>query len=257
MFCINCGREQKIGQKFCPICGTPFAVVDSGVQEKVKECQSMPIGVSGEENPEKLMDSFDALDLKEVEGEIEKKVSPETDVSNILSTSTQKSSALEDSPDGMSLNVKAENAKEKKDSLAQRIMYGFFAVCIFFGGKAACSSFDRYESDDSFDSSSSSSSSYAEEKADYGPDWLTSFRFDSEPSNGVVTSLSFSKDGTCVSSAHDRYTGQRMSFDGTFSVKGNTIYINLQGASSTIYFTIDNSRQRIVSSSGAVFKQSL
>ena len=33
MYCKKCGTEQKLGQKFCPKCGTPFIVVE-GEDEK-------------------------------------------------------------------------------------------------------------------------------------------------------------------------------------------------------------------------------
>ena len=246
MFCKNCGREQKIGQKFCPICGTPFAVVVNKEQEdEADTCQCLPKIASVDDEAKKLMSEENTIEEKKVDERKGESVTPETTIKNAL---ISYDSPVDEKQNDADTHANVSKTKEERETMVKKIVLGIFAVCIFFGGKAACGSFD---------SSSSSSSSYAEEKEDYGPDWLTSYRFDSEPSNGVVTSFLFRKDGTCVSSAYDRYTGQRMSFDGTFSVKGNTIYINLQGASSTIYFTIDNTRQRIVSSSGAVFKQSL
>lgn len=254
MFCKNCGREQKIGQKFCPICGTQFAVVVNKEQEdEADTCQCLPKTASVDDEAKKLMSEENTIEEKKVDDRKGESVTPETAIQDAL---ISYDSPVDEKQNGADKNANVGKTIEEKEALIKNIVLGIFSVCIFFG--CILIFFGGADSTcESFDFSSSSSSSFVEEKDDYGPDWLTSFRFDSEPSNGVVTSLMFRKDGTCVSSAHDRYTGRRMSFDGTFSVKGNTIYINLQGASSTIYFTIDNSRQRIVSSSGAVFKQSL
>lgn len=245
MFCKNCGREQKIGQKFCPICGTPFAVVvNKEHEDETDVSQSLPKIAPEDEEVEKLMSEENTIEGNKVDDRRGENVTPETTIKDTL---ISYGSPADEKKNDEETNANVSKTKEERETMVKKIVLGIFAVCIFFGGKAAC---------DSIDSSSSSSSSFVEEKEDYGPGWLTSYRFDSEPSNGVVTSFAFNNNGTCISSAYDRYTGQRMSFNGTFSVKGNTIYINLQGASSTIYFTIDNSRQRIISSSGTEFKQS-
>lgn len=91
-----------------------------------------------------------ALEEKNIEGGVKKDISPEADVNNKLPPSPNKDIASKGSREGMKTNVGVEKTKEEKEAMIKKIFFGIFAVCIFFGGKAACESID-------FSSSSNSS----------------------------------------------------------------------------------------------------
>lgn len=52
MFCKNCGKEQKEGQKFCPLCGTPFTISNDGTAN-AKVNHAVNNDVRNESSPEK------------------------------------------------------------------------------------------------------------------------------------------------------------------------------------------------------------
>lgn len=65
MFCKNCGREQKIGQKFCPICGTQFAaVVNKEQEDEADTCQCLPKTASVDDEAKKLMSEENTIEEK-------------------------------------------------------------------------------------------------------------------------------------------------------------------------------------------------
>ena len=240
MYCKNCGREQKEGQKFCPNCGTPFLKL---------ECIESVNHASNEEKDEnsQIIDDF-VIDKTNGTNTTDDKVNIET----------HNNTEVERTKNGIE-NVTIEDAsrgiKKDRNSFAKKLACVLFVLCFsmyaFLFKPDFISSCSKEK-----DYSSSENSSFTE-KEDYGPEWLTPWRFDSEPSNGVVTSIAFSRDGTVLSSAHDRYTGRRMAFNGSYYVKGNTIYVHLEGSSETIYFTIDNEHHHLISSSGYIFKPSI
>ena len=117
------------------------------------------------------------------------------------------------------------------------------------------------------DSTSSSNDSYSVSSENDYPSWLTANKFVCETESGGKMIIRLNKNGTAHMTlanptgapirGYYNGTAVDMSFDGTFTVRGNNVYLSFSGMSKNIVLEMDAELQRLYGEGGGVFKQSL
>lgn len=112
-----------------------------------------------------------------------------------------------------------------------------------------------------------SSDSYSFSSEQNYPSWLTKNKFVCETESGGKIIVRLNDNGTAHMTLADgtgaplrgyyEGTAINMRFNGTFTVRGNNVYLSFSGMSKSIVLEMDSERQRLYGEGGGVFKQSL
>ena len=124
MFCKNCGKEQKEGQKFCPQCGTPFITAnDDTANAKVNHAVNND--GSNESAPEKEKNKVDSQNSDSIK--VEEIPEPKLEL-------VQPKVAIEasvDNPENIPLN---EEEVKSYGKWKNGLKWGGLVMAIFLGG---------------------------------------------------------------------------------------------------------------------------
>lgn len=124
MFCKNCGKEQKEGQKFCPQCGTPFITAnDDTANAKVNHAVNND--GSNESAPEKEKNKVDSQNSDSIK--VEEIPEPKLEL-------VQPKVAIEasvDNPENITLN---EEEVKSYGKWKNGLKWGGLVMAIFLGG---------------------------------------------------------------------------------------------------------------------------
>jgi hypothetical protein len=224
MFCKKCGHERQGGEKFCPVCGTPFPEEDGN--------QVVPNMTSATQVSE-----GNAIDNKVV-GNTPQREEPTPIVDN--------------SNSGNYNTISKPTRSGNKPAL---ITFCVLILVIIFGVTvSALSSSDSSESStDNSESVNTTDNNESDANGTYGPDWLHQSSFRSFTSDGDKLYLKFGGDGSFSlweNSGDDETT--MLSIDGNYTVSGDNLTITLNNGT-VMNYTLNEGNQSVVSSSGAEF----
>lgn len=234
MFCKKCGHERQGGEKFCPVCGTPFPEED-GNQDVVLNMT----GTNQDNEGEAIDDSKDVVNTPEQE--------VETQIGNEVDN--------RQNPQSNNLSNPSNGGKGLKKVIVGVI--AVFLLLIFFAWAGSSDSASNNEEDSNTEMSNNENSSDASEQSSdggtYGPDWLHQSSFRSFTSDGDKLYLKFGGDGSFSlweNSGDDETT--MLSIDGNYTVSGDNLTITLNNGT-VMNYTLNEGNQSVVSSSGAEF----